>query len=192
MFGEIDKKKFDNLLNWLDPDREKAARLYEKIRKALIKYFIFRGGANAEDLTDKTFDRVALKIETIETNFDGEKTRYFIGVARNVINETHRNRETQINEATLPEFVPDYAGADEKEILDKKSDCFKSCLSKLDEKHRKLIVDYYSPKKNKKSKQRKKIIEKKSYTINALRNQIFRIKNKLFNCYQKCIREKKS
>ena len=57
------KDPFDELLEWLDPDREKAGRRYEAIRAGLIRMYVARGVSDAEYYADETIDRVARKID---------------------------------------------------------------------------------------------------------------------------------
>lgn len=54
---------FEQLLAWLDEDRELAGKKYEEIRFRLINLFIARGCRISEELADKTIDRVARKVK---------------------------------------------------------------------------------------------------------------------------------
>ena len=49
---------FASFLLWLSPDPGRAAREYLDIRKTLMKFFVRKGCAHAEELTDRTLDRV--------------------------------------------------------------------------------------------------------------------------------------
>src|ERR1041384_8582247 len=75
---------FDDLLNWLDPNRDLAGQKYEDIRRRLIKIFSCRGCAEPEDLADETINRVTSKLPAIEADFVGDPSRYFYGVANKV------------------------------------------------------------------------------------------------------------
>ncbi len=191
MFSVIDKKKFDKLLNWLDSDRETAALQYEHIRRALIKIFLGRGCFNAEDLADKTFDRVILKIETLDKNYQGEKVFYFLGVARYIIKELNRNKEVQISDVKFAESIRSPVITDVDDELIYKKDCLKECLKQLPKNQRTLIVDYFGENYKKKNKSRKITSGKILLTDNALRNQVFRIRKKIFKCFYNCLKEKK-
>jgi hypothetical protein len=79
---DLDKLHFEHLLNWLNPDRELAGAKYESIRKRLIQLFLCRGSNAAEELADKTINRVARKLPELSQNYVGEPERYFFGVAR--------------------------------------------------------------------------------------------------------------
>ena len=80
-------ESFHMLLDWLDSDREQAGRAYEKIRVRLVRILVGRGCYEAEDLADKTFDRVAKKIPEIRDKFDGDPAMYFYATSRNIFHE---------------------------------------------------------------------------------------------------------
>jgi RNA polymerase sigma factor (sigma-70 family) len=62
----ISQEKFDGLLAWLHPDRERAAEEYERVRKELIKYFSsMQAWTVADSLADLTLDRVVQKVGTL-------------------------------------------------------------------------------------------------------------------------------
>jgi hypothetical protein len=58
---EMNQEQFEQLLNWLDSDRDKAGAKYESIRKRLIKLFVCRGCDVAEDLADQTIKQSRTK-----------------------------------------------------------------------------------------------------------------------------------
>src|SRR5215216_208156 len=64
MSGEwkLTNEEFDDLLSWLDPDRERAGIRYEEIRDDLIKKFRLCWCSAAEDLADETINRVVKKL----------------------------------------------------------------------------------------------------------------------------------
>src|SRR5215216_2251273 len=73
MSGEwtLTSEEFDDLLSWLDPNRERAGSRYEEIRAGLIKRFRWRGCSDAEDLADKTINRVVKKLPEIRATYKG-------------------------------------------------------------------------------------------------------------------------
>ena len=85
-------ENFEHLLEWLDPDRERAGARYEEIRRALIKIFAGRGCAEPEDLADETLRRVCRKVRTLAPTYVGDPACYFYGVAQNVHLESLRGR----------------------------------------------------------------------------------------------------
>jgi hypothetical protein len=58
---EFNQEAFDQLLTWLNPDRERSGKKYEEIRKRLITIFTCRGCLIPKELSDETIDRVVTK-----------------------------------------------------------------------------------------------------------------------------------
>src|SRR5438093_11989261 len=84
---ELKQDEFDQLLGWLDPDRERAGHLYEKIRWRLIAILASRGCSQAEELADETIDRVSRRVADIQATYVGDPAIYFLGVMNNVHHE---------------------------------------------------------------------------------------------------------
>ena len=78
---DLTQENFDQLLAWLDPNREQAGRRYEDIRRKLVKIFVSRGCIIAEELADETINRVAMKVHEIVDTYTGDPALYFYGVA---------------------------------------------------------------------------------------------------------------
>ena len=51
---ELTQAVFEQLLDWLDADRDVAGQRYEEIRRRLIKIFVCRGCIVPEELADRT------------------------------------------------------------------------------------------------------------------------------------------
>ena len=83
----LTQEAFDALLGWLDADREVAARKYETIRLRLVKIFVCRGCADAEDLADETINRVVAKLPEIAAAYVGEPAAYFYAVSQRIHQE---------------------------------------------------------------------------------------------------------
>ncbi len=69
---------FEQLLAWLDEDRDRAGKKYEEIRFQLINLFIARSCRISEELADKTIDRVAKKVKDISDTYVGDPALYFL------------------------------------------------------------------------------------------------------------------
>lgn len=57
---------FEKLMSRLAPDRERAAEVYETLRRRLTKYFDLKGLESPDTAADEALDRMALKIEAGE------------------------------------------------------------------------------------------------------------------------------
>jgi DNA-directed RNA polymerase specialized sigma24 family protein len=91
----LSQEAFDDLLDWLDSDREQAGIKYEDIRRRLIKIFTGRACVEAEDLADETINRVTSRLSEIKEEFRGDRARYFFGVANKVYMEHMRRKQPQ-------------------------------------------------------------------------------------------------
>ena len=175
---EINQEQFDRLLNWLNPDREKAAAQYEWIRKRLIKIFVSRGSTTPEELADNTINRVARKLPEIQGSYVGEPSHYFCGVASYIFRESLRKEK-------LPAVMPPNRSLpsedDERDYA-----CLEKCLQELPQLERDLVVGYYQQEKHAKIDHRKKLAEQLSLAMNALRIRACRIRAGLLKCVELC------
>jgi len=173
----LDQESFYRLLAWLDPDRDLAATKFEAIRSRAIKILIFRGCYEEEDIWDETVDRVARKLPGIEEDYVGDPGRYFYGVAKMVCRERRHKPST-------PVPIPDPDPTEPKELYDR---CLTTCLDRLDERERKLILEYFKETGRAKIDTHNAMAEKLGSNIKALRTRAHRIKKTLKLCVLECI-----
>jgi len=175
---DITQEQFNELLDWLNPDREKAAAQYEWIRKRLIKIFVSRGSHIPEELADSTINRVARKLPEIRDGYVGEPAHYFSGVASYIWRESLRKER-------MPAIAPPSPSvANEDEERDYA--CLEKCLAKLPTSERDLAISYYQQEKHAKIDHRKKLAEKIGLAMNALRIRACRIRAGLLKCVEIC------
>jgi DNA-directed RNA polymerase specialized sigma24 family protein len=174
-------KSFDSLLEWLDPDRERAAEKYEVIRRSLIQIFIWKSCSEAESLADETLDRVMLRIPQLREMYEGSPSAYIHGVAKRVLAEHMRARSVQ-RETLVPENPKT---TDIKN--DKMYGCLERCLPNLSPSSRDLILNYYSVENPKKLSPRKDFAEQLGVSHNQLRVRLYRIRKMLEACIQACM-----
>ena len=173
----MSQESFEGLLDWLDPNREQAAVKYERVRGGLINYFIFRAPCDAEDLADETINRVSSRLGEIELQPNGERTRYFYGVARKVQMEYLRRKTPQ------PPAEPPV----DSERVEVEFRCLEECISKLSPENRKLVLRYYQADGRQKIEQRKQLADELGIAPNALRIRAYRIRVALQKCLEKCV-----
>jgi hypothetical protein len=192
MAYKINQNDFDKLLNWLGDSVEDGAEEYEHIRRTLIKTFYSRGFTDAEVLTDETIDRVASKVGEIEADYSGKKILYFLGVARFVRQEAVKKKEIQIDKLDFvdSESQTKFFSPDDDEFSTVQKNCLRECFSKLKERHKTLILEYYDNFREEKISRHKMLAEEKSVTIPALRNQVYRVKMRLSGCVKECSEQK--
>jgi DNA-directed RNA polymerase specialized sigma24 family protein len=173
----ITQEHFDQLLDWLSPDREKAALQYECIRKRLIKIFLCRGSNTPDQLADATFDRVAKKLREIRPDYVGEPAHYFYGVANYIWQEGLRKNKPPVAVAPPPPAPP--TEDDQRDFA-----CLEKCLDELPERERDLVIRYYQQEKHAKIDDHQKMAEELGLSLNALRIRICRIRSILLNCVE--------
>ena len=96
---------FNELLAWLHPDSETAALRYETIRADLIRIFRWRGCSDPEGMADETIIRVTRKVGEMAASYVGSPAPYFFGVAKNLLHEYERRRDTSISSTKPEQFV---------------------------------------------------------------------------------------
>jgi RNA polymerase sigma factor (sigma-70 family) len=175
----LSQESFDTLLDWLDSDREQAGLKYEEIRRNLIKIFINRGCADAEDFADETINRVVGKLDEVKREFTGDPARYFYGVANKIFLEFQRRKPPE-----PPSSPPDDSNRVEQEYR-----CLEKCIGGLSEENRELLLLYYQADGREKIEQRKLLSDKLGIAPNALRIRAFRIRTALQQCVEKCVEE---
>lgn len=175
----LTQESFEELLAWLDPNRDLAGQKYELIRTRLIKIFACRGCYEAEDLADETINRVTSKLKEITDSFYGEHARYFYGVANKIHLEYLRRK---------PPPPPPPPRHDSNEI-EHEYDCLERCLQRLTTDNRDLVLQYYREERQAKIDHRRRLAEQLGIAVNALRIRAHRIRASLQDCVQNCVNE---
>ena len=176
----ITKDSFDALLEWLDPNREKAALRFEQIRSGLIRMFVSKGLMDAEFYADETVDRVIKKLPEIRGSYTDLPVKYFHGVAKNILREASRRKEIPTD--ILPECLPP-GGVANTDL----SDCLRKCLQSLSNEKHALIHDYYVYDGHKKIDSRREMADELSISIGALRTRAHHVRATLETCVRKCM-----
>jgi DNA-directed RNA polymerase specialized sigma24 family protein len=187
----MNQESFDCFLEWLDADREEAARKYEAIRRDLIKFFDSRVGAEAEDLADKTINIVIEKAPQLIDAYAGDPKHYVFRVALFKRMEYVRGLARR-DGGPLPKDMPDAQSNDavmEKEVM---SACLGECLQKSRPEDRELLLLYYGESGKGQLKERLELAARLGCSINALRLQIHRLKEKLRICITECRRREEA
>jgi DNA-directed RNA polymerase specialized sigma24 family protein len=177
---------FDRFLACLDADREIAGALYLKIHGKLVAYFQCRDCPYPEEHADETINRVARKLESGEAI--REPATYVYGVARLLLLEILKERaKRQSAIEQISRAQPDSITEDDE---DRRLECFKSCLARLDAEDRLLITQYYEGERRAKIKNRTRLAERLAISQTALRIRAFRLRATLEKCVNKCVGKK--
>lgn len=177
------EENFEALLNWLDPDRERAGEMYETIRQQLIKMFAWNQSHDPDDLADETIDRVMRRVREIRHDYSGDPRLYFFGVAKNILREARREQRIWSLDETEIRFQ---AGTDENS--EQLYECLDKCMLKLPPDRRALLLAYYQGSKRAKIDTRRQLAAKFDLRPAALRMVVYRTLNKLETCIQKCMK----
>jgi RNA polymerase sigma factor (sigma-70 family) len=186
--SDIPPESFDEILAWLDPDRDLAAATYVELRHALVKIFSWNHCADPEGLTDETFDRVAKQVHHLRETFEGNPKFFFLGVAKNLIREYQKKVKSfvSLDDAELPANAPEQV---EEESADMREECLYGCLQKLTSEKRELILAYYAQEKQAKIDHRIEMCRSLGLTIETLRVRAHRIRGALEKCVESCLDE---
>ena len=174
----LTQEAFDNLLAWLDPDREQAGKKYEEIRRRLIKIFTCRGCHEAEDLADETINRVGKKTPDLAVKYTGDPALYFYGVANKVRLEYLKKRNRRVR--LLP-------AANRSNGIEREYECLEQCIRQLPPGNRELVLQYYREDKQARIDHRRDLARQMGIAPNALRIRAHRIRSALQQCMQKCL-----
>jgi RNA polymerase sigma factor (sigma-70 family) len=187
----VTQQAFDDLLDWLDADRDNAGSKYESIRVRLVKIFTCRGCCEADDLADETINRVTAKLSEIAGSYSGDPALYFYGVARKVHLEYLRVKPP-IQESSPPGhklLADDGIASEAADAIEKDYACLEQCMERLSEQNRRMVIEYYQEEKRAKIDHRKQLAKELGIAVNALRIRAHRIRLQLQQCVQSCLEQ---
>src|SRR5262245_4527947 len=165
------------LLSRLDPDEERAGDAYERIRRALIRFFDWRGASFPEECADETLDRLVKKLEQGVAVIDVEG--FALGIARLVLQEAFRAdaRRTSLEAEAQAALHADSA---ERQRMARYLD---SCLENLPGGGRDLVLRYYAAgSRRAKIQSRDRLARELRLSDNALRSRVQRLRDRLEDC----------
>jgi DNA-directed RNA polymerase specialized sigma24 family protein len=169
-----DNEAFEKLLNWLDPDRQKAGEKYRMLHLRLTRIFAAKGCCQAEDLADETFNVIARKIDWLIENYVGDPALYFFGVAKKIYKP--------------PRPIPHAPPAPNNTEIEHRCSCLEECLNHvISAAERESVLRYHQKDKGEKIRERKELAKELGISLNALRIRIWHIHAKLRPCVQQCV-----
>lgn len=186
--SNVTPEDFEELILWLDPDPdrtgvpslERGAEKYEKIRFRIIKIYTNRGFHRSEEVADKTFERIAVKVKKLKLTYEGDPALYFYGVAKKVYKELLRD-EDLLEE---PLIIIDDDDRDDRDDLELRHAWLEHCLGTLKPESRELILCFYQGEKRAKIENRKKLAAQLGISSRALSLRALHIRQKLLKCMQ--------
>lgn len=175
----LSQTELDKFLQRLDPDRERAAQRYNRVREKLISYFRWERCEAPDVHADEVLDRVARRVAEGEAiqNIDA----YTAGVARLVAREVRKATFRADERLRILSNSSATAKADTTAL-----DCLEHCLERLPPESRAFILDYYSGDGQERIQKRKRMAEQMRMGLNALRNRALRLRASLQSCVHQC------
>jgi RNA polymerase sigma factor (sigma-70 family) len=182
----ITQERFEELLAWLDSDREGAGLKYEEIRRSLVKIFAWRKCSDAEEMADATINIVAQKVCQLRRTYEGKPQFYLYGVARNLLREYQNSRTVLV---ALDDVDPKNTSVvdDTDDEVEEVDACLRKCLETLDSTERELVVAYYQKDGQAKIDLRRELARQRGIDTNALRVRMHRIRGVLAGCIEGCL-----
>jgi RNA polymerase sigma factor (sigma-70 family) len=186
--SDFPPETFNDLLAWLNPDRELASSIYLNLRQSLLRIFAWNQCADPEGMTDETFDRVARQVHILSHTFEGNPKLFFYGVANNLIKEYRKKVKSHVPIEAI-ELAEDPPQEREEETIERRRKCLSKCLLKLPEDKRGLILTYYAKEKQAKIIHRAAMARQLGLSMEALRVRMLRIRVSLEECIERCLDE---
>ena len=179
-------ESFEEILAWLNPDREVAGVMYVQLRHDLAKLFVWGKCGDPEGMTDEVFDRVAKKVYDVRPTYVGDPRLYFLGVANNLIKENFKKLKAHVSleDVDLSQQLITESDEAEKENID---ECLQSCLQKLNTETRAMVLAYYAKEKQAKIDHRSELAERLGISVETLRVRVYRIRLSLEKCIERCL-----
>jgi len=179
----VTQEAFASFLSWLSPNPDQAAREYLGVRSKLVRFFVHKGCAHAEELADQTLDRAAL----IAHNEPGKYVNPLAlccGVGRRVWLEYLREdapATLETEDVSAPPIPP-------ADFSEQEATCLGSCLERLSARDRDLITQYHQFQGSQKIEKRKQLADVYG-GLNKLRITAHRIRVRLHSCISGCVQQ---
>ena len=177
---------FTRLLGRLHPDAEQAGQEYERLRRALVRFFDWRGAIAPEECADETLDRLARKLADTVVE---DVRHYAHGIARLVLLERRRGPVmTSIDgRPDVSMALPPPGTEEERQDDERLHECLDRCLSEFPEESRSLVFRYYEGDGASRIEGRRRLAGALRLSENALRSRVQRLRDRLELCVQACV-----
>ena len=173
---------FGNLLEWLDPVRDRAAEKYVAMHNKLSKIFALRGCVNSEELADETLRRASLKAPGLAGT--SNPAMYVYALATLVLREQQESGQRK----AVP-YTPPVQRAEESEKSELTHECLERCLRTLSDGERELIVQYYTLESGSRRPARKELAQRLGVSPAGLRVRAHHIRSQVGKCVRYCLEQ---
>jgi DNA-directed RNA polymerase specialized sigma24 family protein len=189
--NKLTREEFARFLAVLDSDPTRAAEKYELLRRKLVKLFDRQQFLHTEELADETLDRLVKRLETEQIH---NISLFAYGIARNICFEARRKKSQCISiqdhykNEELCTGDPDPEQSIITELGHAQTlECLTKCLRNLPFEYHELILEYYQEEKQARIKRRKDLARKRGITIEALRCEANKVRERLRGCVKRCL-----
>ena len=170
------------LLARLDADGTQAEVKYEKLRRALVKFFDWRGVSEAEECADEALDRLSRKLgDTAVDNI----WNYARGIASMVLRERRRVPILLPLDEVRHHAATSGIPPDEERV----HECLERCLAAIPAESRSLILRYYEDDGQGRIANRRRLATTLGLSDNALRCRVQRLRDGIEQCIRACVSE---
>ena len=169
----LGREELDALLARLDPDPERAARIYLELHRKLVRLFDWRSVQPSEELADEVLNRAARRFREGVLPTHEDPFPYLRGIAFLVYKEVVRR------EAVPPPWMPPPDEAPDPEA-ERRLEALERCLDSLPADQRKLVVDYHGD--GDRIRIRQQIGAELGISLQTLRLRIHRLRKRLEDC----------
>lgn len=180
--GDPADAAFLALLARLGSEGDTGEAVYERLRRRLITYMRLHLPAEADDLADRTLDRMARRLH--EGTAVQNIYSYALGVARMLVLEA-RARHSREQRSLLEQAPLLEQSSPEEEDSEVVLAALQGCLEHLGPAAADLILAYYGGEGATRIEKRRRLAEELGLSINALRNRALRLREALERCTRK-------
>lgn len=181
---EFTSERLDAFLAWLASDATDRNDAYEATRRRLAIFFAGRKCLDPESLADRTLDLAMRKLPDIPA--EASPIAYLIGIAKNIFRDELRAAQ-KVEAFRSAQAVLFVVPEPELTELENRHTCLEKCLTELPAEDRILVLGYYSESKQAKIDKRKQLADRYGLNLNALRNRVFRLNQRLALCVTGCL-----
>ena len=176
---DLTAARLAGLLARLGADPADAALEYERLRRALVKFFDWRNVSPADECADECLDRLAKRLAEPTAIVDAKQFAY--GIARHVLLE-RRRRPMIVPLDRAPVVMTGSPAPDD----DPRQACFDRCLAALTHDQRAMLLGYYDGVRDRKIANRKSLAAGANLSEGALRSRVQRLRDGLQACVDSC------
>lgn len=186
---ELTQAAFAQLLSWLDEGNDSGGVRYLEMRRRLHAWFDRKACTDPEILADETLNRVARRLAQTGKITGATPAQYCYITAKYVWLESLRQpQHAPIEEAELPKrIVPRSDAQADAQMRELRFTCLETCLARLTEAERALMLRYFTGTERTKIAQRQALAEELSVSANALSLRVFRLRTRLEQCVKDCL-----